>query len=82
MELTHTGVRISGEDREREKNALKSLAARETSWKPCNLAGHRELNAMYVLKYLKGPRNSWAESSSETVDVEHRLACSGELYDR
>jgi hypothetical protein len=37
---------------------------------------------MYVLQYLKQSQQSRSGSDEETVEVEYRLACSGELYNR
>jgi hypothetical protein len=37
---------------------------------------------MHLVEYLKGPRPPDGEFAEEAVEVEYRLACSGELYNR
>src|SRR5215831_17917274 len=37
---------------------------------------------MHLVEYLKGLRPPDGEFAQEAVEVEYRLACSGELYDR
>jgi hypothetical protein len=37
---------------------------------------------VYVLEYLKTARDPGSNSTREAVEVEYRLACSGELYNR
>jgi hypothetical protein len=37
---------------------------------------------MHLVEYLKGVQRADSGSTREMVEVEYRLACSGELYDR